>query len=67
MTKLPMTALFLTFALIASGCTPAGKRPSPPPVCPQVSPPPAALMKAPGTLKAVSAELLEQPERATPK
>ncbi len=67
MTKLPMIASLLTFALIASGCTHAGKRPSPPPACPQVSPPPAALMKAPGTLKRVSAELLEQPANATPR
>ena len=62
-----LIALSLIFALATSACTGAGKRATPPPVCPQLPPPPASLMVEPTTETRVRAELFGQPQSAIPK
>ncbi|MGE8267993.1 MAG: hypothetical protein ACN6PT_03395 [Stenotrophomonas geniculata] len=53
--------------MATSACTSAGKRPSPPPSCPQPPLPPASLMVEPTTELRVRAELLAPPPSATHK
>lgn len=67
MHRKPLIALSLIFALATSACTSAGKRPSPPPSCPQSPQPAASLMVDPTTELKVRAELLALPPSATPK
>lgn len=67
MLKKPLIALSLIFALATSACTSAGKRPSPPPSCPQPPLPPASLMVEPTTELRVRAELLAPQPSATHK
>gem|GEM_PF-1998355 len=67
MRRKPQIALSLIFALATSACTSAGKRPLPPPNCPQPPLPPASLMVEPTTELRVRAELLEPLPSATPR
>ncbi|HFK2921354.1 TPA: Rz1-like spanin outer membrane subunit [Stenotrophomonas maltophilia] len=62
-----LTALLLICVMATSACTSAGKRPSPPPSCPQPPLPPASLMVEPTTELRVRAELLAPPPSATHK
>ncbi len=62
-----LIALLLIYAMATSACTSAGKRPSPPPSCPQPPLPPASLMVEPTTELRVRAELLAPPPSATHK
>lgn len=67
MRRIGLIGLWLTFVLATSACTGAGKRATPPPVRPQLPPPPASLMVEPTTETRVRAELFGQPQSATPK
>ncbi len=62
-----LIASSLICALATSACTSAGKRPLPPPSCPQPPLPPASLMVEPTTELRVRAELLAPQPSATRK
>lgn len=67
MHRTALIVLSLILLLAMSACTGAGKRATPPPVCPQLPPPPASLMVEPTTELKVRAELFGQPQSAMPK